>query len=724
MMKRSVLPLHCWTLTLIVHVNVLPPKCMFASSSPQVGDEVHIILTQRNEQDVCAAPSNGCGAGLWDQSACRCLCITNYCYDEMFGSCATYGSCPSDFAGCTPKVNCPYYPNPATGTCDTGPETIAGVYEIFWTQEECCNKVYAWDPSSCITETKSPTFRPTASMSPSTAPPVVSQQPGLVIPQISIQLINILDVEMSNVQSSKVKDVIRVISEDVMESFNVTIDAVDIVDAEYSQGRRLLRVHAMKEMKDFQRKQKVDRLKQQQNNRENSDKHDQRVLANVLTLSFEIIVSETTVPADEIRTSILNALQTRKYDIDQVLRDTLGPEIYSGVILDIEGDKTTLAPSPAFPSSYGESTSPAVYAQSINDEADADSGGSHNTLALILIVLFGLLFAFVCCGLIVWQRKRDFYKHKLSTPGFTMLTLKHKKHHRRRKNHRSKRPVHVSETALKIANHESKRNLNVSETTLKIANRAYVDEEQRRMDDRLMLGYSPHHTSYMEELDKGYEGGKSSFFESQGDNSNNSLNASSGLRIGIDPEEASRGDSVLGLLYYEGASSAEDDEHAGSKSDQYSRRRSRNSKASSAKSRASSRRSRRLSTLGKSKSSMSRSSKSKASRSQRSRISRPALMNQVEENEDFEYHQEDGFKDQPERHSEPAQQKQRSPQLQPTVKASFVPVEPHYSSCSSVSTNSEEIDYTMFSRSKSFGTALTDAKSLSVNSKGEYDLFS
>jgi len=89
MMKRTDLPLQGWTLTLIVHVNVLLPKCMFASSSPQVGDEVPIISTQRNAQDDCAAPSNGCGAGLWDQSKCRCLCITNYCYDEMFGSCAT-----------------------------------------------------------------------------------------------------------------------------------------------------------------------------------------------------------------------------------------------------------------------------------------------------------------------------------------------------------------------------------------------------------------------------------------------------------------------------------------------------------------------------------------------------------------------------------------------------------------------------------------------------------
>jgi hypothetical protein len=99
-------------------------------------------------------------------------------------------------------------------------------------------------------------------------------------------------------------------------------------------------------------------------------------------------------------------------------------------------------------------------------------------------------------------------------------------------------------------------------------------------------------------------------------------------------------------------------------------------------------------------------------------------MNQVEENEEFEYHREEGSKDKFERHSEPAQHNQRSPQLLPTVKASFVPVQPHYSSCSSVSTNSDEIDYTMFSRSKSVGTALTDAKSLSVNSKGEYDLFS
>ncbi|KAL3791270.1 hypothetical protein HJC23_000887 [Cyclotella cryptica] len=724
-MRRTALSLSCWRLTRLLHVYVLPQKYTLATLSRQTGGEVHTIRTQRNVQDSCVAPSNGCGAGLWDQSSCRCLCITNYCYDEMFGSCATYGSCPSDFASCTPKVNCPYYPNPATGTCDTGSETIAGVYEIFWTQEECCNKVYAWDPSSCITETKSPTFRPTASTSPSTAPPVLSQQPGLVLPQISIQMINIPDVEMSNVQSSKVKDVIRDISEEIIEIFNVTIEAVDIVDAVYSQGRTLVRVRAMSKMRDFQRKHEVERL-QQWSKLNDSDKLRQRGLADILTLLIEIIVSETTVSADEIRSSILHALQSRKYDIDQVLRDTLGPEIYTGVILQIDGDETTIAPSPT-PSSYpAEKTSSALFVQGNNGNAgETDNTASHNTLALVLIILFGILFAFVCCGLIVWQRKRDFYKHKLTTPGFNMLTLKHKKHHRRRKRHRSKRHMHVSEKTLKLTNGEPKTKLNVSESTLKIANRAYIDEEQKRMDDRLMLGYSPNHVSYMDELDKGYEGGKSSFFESQGGNSNNSLNASSGLRIGIDPEEASRGDSVLGLLYYEGASSAEEDENPGSKSDQYSRMRSRSSKASSVKSHASSRRSRRQSTLGKSKSSMSRSSKSKSSRSQRSRKSRPALMNQVDESEEFEYHREDGFNDQHECRDEPLQQHNlRSPQLQPTTKAPSVPAAPHYSSCSSVSTNSVEVDYTMFSRLKSVGTALTDDKSLSVNSKGEYDLFS
>jgi hypothetical protein len=45
--------------------------------------------TQRRDQE-CPPPAGGCsGPGLWDDQSCQCLCVENYCYDSMAGTCST-----------------------------------------------------------------------------------------------------------------------------------------------------------------------------------------------------------------------------------------------------------------------------------------------------------------------------------------------------------------------------------------------------------------------------------------------------------------------------------------------------------------------------------------------------------------------------------------------------------------------------------------------------------
>lgn len=417
---------------------------------------------------------------------------------------------------------------------------------------------------------------------------------------------------------------------------------------------------------------------------------------------IEISVSDTNVLPDELYPTILGALQLRKYEIDEVFRETFG-ESYNEVILDIDGQRTTLAPSPA---------SNAVSRSKIKQDAfaakNSDAGTNRSILTLVLVVVFSLLFALITCGLVHWQRRRDrnsdkafstrSYNHNATSP-----RRKHRHHRRRRR--RSSR---------------SKRNLNLSEPTLQIANHAtYVDEEQNELNERLMIGYVPQQQAFsipqnvqqheraaadIEEIEMGYDGGQSSFFASNdGDFSNSSLNGELTQRQGIDPEESSLGeDNVLGLLYYAGASSAEEEENSQSASRVATRMKRRNSLSSSSRQTRTSARSRRSSTSGKSKSS---SSKSKSSHSRRRQ---KLSLNKVDEDHDYDYHREEYFN---------SQLYQRD---EPSISESFPrhQIQTHLpqSGCSvSVSTVSDDEDIMKFNRQRSVETTITEDKSLDVD---------
>ena len=477
---------------------------------------------------------------------------------------------------------------------------------------------YSWDPSSCITETKSPSSRPTT-VSP-TSSPNEFQQSGFALPYIPIGLINAPDIDLSNVQSSKVKDAIRSIAEDEVRILNVMIVSVDIIDASYS-GRSL----------------SIDQ---------------ERELESVLTLLIEIRVSETAILPNELYSTILGALALRKYDIDEVLRETVGIEMYKDVVLEIDGHRTTLAPSTTPGSTLPGTSTPGSTTDSVS-KIRGEQGTNSNTLrvaerskvAVVLVVLFGLFFSAIAGGLIAWQRKKE----SSSDKGFqTRSDHYHRKRQlpRRRCKNKSKGSMN---DVLKITNSADADDEQAQiDKTLTLR---YTPQEQQQVcagefeqghdrevqiDNTLMLGHTPKEEQLVNteewELEQGYDGGKSSFFESQG---NMSSSTASGLGERIDPEESE--DNVLGLLYYAGASSAEEEEGDRSESIKSARIRRRASNAS-----RQTRRSRRSSISSSSKSKSSR----RSSRSHRSRKKQNATcsMSRVDENEYCDYYREENFK--------------------------------------------------------------------------------
>jgi len=105
----------------------------------------------------CLEPVGGCGLGLWDGKKCRCDCIPPICYDSLF-LCASEGSCPDPFAGCTVDIDCPYSFDTSAGDCLSSPTIPHGIFQVFRTRKECCEANYPH--SSACGSTSSPTGRP------------------------------------------------------------------------------------------------------------------------------------------------------------------------------------------------------------------------------------------------------------------------------------------------------------------------------------------------------------------------------------------------------------------------------------------------------------------------------------------------------------------------------------------------------------------------------------
>ena len=526
-------------------------------------------------------------------------------------------------------------------------------------------KAFSWDPASCITETNTPTGRPTTS-SP-TSQLQVFQTTGFALPHLSLRLINIQSVELSNIQTLKIQDAIRKIAEEEVNVLNVNIMSVDIVNTDYSHGRSL-------------------KTNTSKKNSTRSGLFNPRILENALTLLIEIRVSETALLPDELYSTILGAVQLRKYDIDENFRDLFGSK-YDNVILEVDGHKTTLAPSPGSTSTPDSVSNTVPVPQNIDEKERTTvmsiSLETNKTLTLVLVILFGLFFAFISFGLIAWQRKRD----KRSDKAFNTRSQFLKKRKKKSK-------------------HASKRNHHVSETTLKISNSAYVDEEQNNAEERLRIGFAPNQEyaspykehNLKEDDEKGYDGGKSSFLESQGNLSKSSaLNSATG-RAGIDPEEASLGDNVLGLLYYAGASSAEEEEDMDTAKN-IARMKRRMSNASSRQTRTSAK--------SKFSNTSSRSRKSKRTDNVRKK---------GQEENDYGYHREENFHDLHAHSDEPS--------LNGSFPVRSLPSHPPYSSCS-VSTVTDDEELMTFNRTRhasyqtptSAKTRLSSASSRSRKSK-------
>mmetsp|Transcript_5581 Transcript_5581/g.12387 ORF Transcript_5581/g.12387 Transcript_5581/m.12387 type:complete len:746 (+) Transcript_5581:143-2380(+) len=560
-------------------VGVLLARCT-CSASPYGNDKLQSSMHRRG-QDTCSPPPGGCGAGLWSETSCECKCIPTYCYDAIFQSCATFGNCPNDFEGCTPTVDCPYYPNPATGLCESSPNVIQGVFTIYSTELECCEDNYSWDPSTCITETLAPSSRPTV-LPVTTEVPSSILRNGMVLPEIPMRLLNLsTEVELNNVQLSKVKDSVRDAAERGVEGFHVTILSVDIDDQIFWEDRRTL----LRSEGTFIA----------------SDANNQRKLESILTLWVKITVSSWGQSPNTVRSRVLSAMQTQKYQIADTLAETLGPNVYtSDVYLEIEGYRTTTSPSPASPFNSAIMTTPKVTA-----EEGKDSG---KYLPLWIVIIFSFLFVVVGGSLLMWQRKRDERSEQVSA-----VTIQQMPHDRERE-----RPRRVR---------VSKSEFHLSEQTLKVKNNSFTDEEQVRNEENLMRSYAQRRREEADQNEDGYDGGNSSFLYSEGAVSTDSSWVFEAERVdGVDVDEDSKdGESVLGMLYYAGASSSSSEDadnngitSGGVGSTQHSRR-SRSSRSSARMSRRSSR------------SNKSRSTKSKSSNSQRPRRRKPSLQTLGEE---------------------------------------------------------------------------------------------
>jgi len=90
---------------------------------------------------ICEIPTAGCTNGMFNQLKCECECIVPFCPD-VNGDCTN----PSNNCGgnpweqCTRGVDCPWWVNPfKVESCTTGPSVPSGLWQIYNTNEACCN---------------------------------------------------------------------------------------------------------------------------------------------------------------------------------------------------------------------------------------------------------------------------------------------------------------------------------------------------------------------------------------------------------------------------------------------------------------------------------------------------------------------------------------------------------------------------------------------------------
>eukprot|EP00581_Thalassiosira_minuscula_P000810 CAMPEP_0183740094 /NCGR_PEP_ID=MMETSP0737-20130205/58773_1 /TAXON_ID=385413 /ORGANISM="Thalassiosira miniscula, Strain CCMP1093" /LENGTH=793 /DNA_ID=CAMNT_0025975079 /DNA_START=256 /DNA_END=2637 /DNA_ORIENTATION=+ len=355
-------------------------------TSVSVRDSTQVTHDSTNHltsESICSDPVVDCGFGLWNEHSCVCDCIPPYCFSDIHQSCAAPGSCPDPFEGCTTNVDCPYFPNPSTGQCESGPKISQGVYLVFRTVEECCEATYT-DPSNCIPVTSTvsnsletsvttaaqATLPQALSQTQTTATPQAETSPaetspaetiGVSLMPISISLHNLSpQFQLNDIRRGEMIDVIQEKLIVTSGNLNETILHIDIFD-DLSKNQDLW------------------------------DKY---------TGEIQISVTGTSVSLTEIQiqTAFLNSLQGQIYEIAGELKDAWGSEIYTDiVILSIDDAQTSLEPTPR-PTIAGDIAIPS--------NPNNDDGGKNNT-QVWAVILASILFVMICCGLLVWQRQRD-----------------------------------------------------------------------------------------------------------------------------------------------------------------------------------------------------------------------------------------------------------------------------------------------------------------------------
>ena len=146
-------------------------------------------------------------------------------------------SCPNVFEGCTPDINCPYFANPMTGKCESSSTIAAGVYTIFNSVEECCYANYP-DPSSCIPVAAPPTASPSVQtvLTPIIDSPSPLDTEGIFyLDPMSITFFNLPpQYEMNDDQRGMLEDIIQNVFLPTSSDFDTKVLSVDVIDSIFS----------------------------------------------------------------------------------------------------------------------------------------------------------------------------------------------------------------------------------------------------------------------------------------------------------------------------------------------------------------------------------------------------------------------------------------------------------------------------------------------------------
>ena len=548
------------------------------------------------------------------------------------------------------SIDNPFLPDYPTNSCKNDKPAESWMSQLAPTALECCNANFAWILDQCVKnsnfiQTSSPTVSPTTEGTTSATPaedgagddstiPVESGR--VVVPLIPMHFLNLpSDFDLNDTQREGMESIVSNAAARSIENLDVELLSVNIVD-EIWNHERILRVEWERQWTITVDENEYDTtLRTAKSPRVKYNTHsikelfnrtqDNRLLENSLTLWLEIIVMESIFAPDQIRSTILYALQDHKFDTIEMIRESWGSDLITeDVILEIGDIETTPPPSPLPTKSptYISNASP------FQDVSSEDNKKGAKFLPLWIVIIFAFLFMIIFGVLIYCQKEQD-KKEDLSMKDLHQLRRNERSrdmHRERKKSPHEKKMMpsqkiksnssHVSyeRSHAKLAMGESSRSkLTMGESSRtklsmhesiplqmtmgessgsksalkypqcgqsssfsyalpvdavpselfeKSLSFSYIDDEQITMDKELMESYIRRQSQEEEheKLDDGYDAGKSSYLNSFGNVSNNS-SVVHGNR-GVDPdEEASSkedGDSVLGLLYYAGASSSED----------------------------------------------------------------------------------------------------------------------------------------------------------------------